>query len=140
MSDIITPTTSDERVADLEREIVQLREVAASEKKAAQEWAILTELFPDISKDSVPLAVLKQAEEGLPIYAAFAVFARRAELKALEAQAAKAANAAKSTGTLAHDGGCDGNFSIEEISTMSATEIKKNYVQVIKSLAIGKRR
>ena len=138
--DNIIPITSDQRVTELEQEIAHLRATSASEKKIAQEWAILTELFPDICKDSIPDTVLKETEEGLPIYAAYAVFARRAELKTLEAQAARTVNTAKSTGALIHDGGCDGNFSLEEISTMSAVDIKKNYVQIIKSLAIGKRK
>lgn len=115
-------------------ELAALKAALAEAARRDAENALFEELYPDVSRDSIPEAVEREAaERNMPLAAAYALYLRRCELAAAEAKIAAKLAAAESAGALG--GNCGEKlYSIDEIRAMSRKEIRRSYKAILRSL------
>lgn len=118
-------------------ELAALKEALAQKAKQDDENALLAELYPDVSRQSLPEAVEQEAaEKNIPLAAAYALYLRRRELAAAEAKIAAKLATIESAGALS--GNCGETlYSLDEIRAMSRKEIRRSYKAILRSLERG---
>lgn len=116
---------------DALRELEALRrELAETEAKRAEE-AEFKRLFPGVSRETIPEEVISS---NLPLAAAYALYLRELAIREESADKVNEKNRERSTGAI--KGGADeGLFSLSEIRSMSANDVRLNYGRIIKSLS-----
>ena len=121
-------------ILELENQITLLKKKIADDKSKEEEWAQFHQMFPEIKRNSIPSHVLKCAQDGMPIYAAYAVHAHIVAQERQRAQLAQEENHRKSTGNVGRESLGEREFTSDEIRRMSPPEVKRNYVLIIRSL------
>ncbi|MCL2213489.1 MAG: hypothetical protein FWB93_06630 [Oscillospiraceae bacterium] len=130
-----TQPTECDRIRELEEENNRLTTELAQQAYRKDEDAKFASLFPDVTRDTIPTQVFDHAkEEGLPLYAAYAVYAWEVEAKRAIAALAEEENRRKATGGVAGTGS-ERSFSREDLLAMSPKEVKQNFAEIISYLA-----
>ncbi len=138
-----TPTASDslveadrEDLAELRQEVTRLRALLVENEARAQrmrdECAELAELYPSLSPNDLPDEVWDAVRKGVPIAAAVALSERKKFLLSKKAEAANLANRSRSSGAV--ERAKNGFYSIDEVRAMSASEVRENYQNILKSM------
>ena len=128
---------SGDRVRELECEIERLNallcEKEQEQSKILSELGEFSRLFPNVAVKDVPESVWKKVENGLPLYAAYAIHEREEILMRQRADEVNTHNALFSAGR-AGDAGNGEYFSPEEVRTMTQKEVHENYSKIRTSM------
>ena len=117
---------------DALRELEALkRELAEAEAKRAEE-AEFDRLFPGVSRETIPEEVISS---NLPLAAAYALYLRELAIREESADIVNEKNRERSTGAIKGGSADEGLFSLSEIRSMSANDVRLNYGRIIKSLS-----
>ena len=117
---------------DALRELEALkRELVEAEAKRAEE-AEFDRLFPGVSRETIPEEVITS---NLPLAAAYALYLRELAIREESADIVNEKNRERSTGAIKGGSADEGLFSLSEIRSMSANDVRLNYGRIIKSLS-----
>jgi hypothetical protein len=123
-------------VQDYINEINRLSDLLAERERADAEDSMFRELFPGVDRESIPDCVTSEAsEKNMPLVAAYALYERRRAIAAEIAEARNQSNSGKSSGPLGRSDNFGEALSIEQIRTMTPTQVHKHYKQIMKALS-----
>ena len=134
-----TPEESsvDAELASLREEVKRLTEEleakAAIADKIAAQIGEFTELFPDVTVETVPDSVWDSVRTGSSLAAAYALYARRVYVNEQRTGGINKRNACNSAGFVGR-GATSEYFSPDEVRAMSQKEVRANYSKIIESM------
>lgn len=133
------PSASEDPLGELESLRQELKSLRAemTQRQAVmdrigRECLELEELYPNTNLNSLPDDVWESVRRGTPIAAAYALSLRRRERTEELARVRNEENRARSTGSL--EAPRPGYFSPEEVRSMSAEEVRRNYSSILLSM------
>ena len=119
--------------SEIERLNALLSEKEQEQSKILSELGEFNRLFPNVAVRDVPETVWKKVENGLPLYAAYAIHEREESLMRQRANEVNTRNALFSAGR-AGDAQSGEYFSPEEVRTMTQKEVHENYSKIRTSM------
>ena len=123
-----------EIIASLNAEIERLNGIILEKQLIEAENAEFNSCFPNVAREQIPDEVYSSVGGRCSLAAAYALFVKKNELVSQNAQAAKAQNELRAAGKISGSTERFG-YTLEEISVMTPSEIKKNYNSIIKFLS-----
>ncbi len=126
----------EEEAAALQAEINRLREELAGRdafyERMARESEELYSLYPEADPHTLPDSVWEDVRRGIPIAAAYALSERRRACEAQKAEEANRNNSRRSSGAI--EATAQEYYSPGEVRSMSASEVRKNYTNIMRSM------
>lgn len=126
-----------EEIRTLREQVKQLTEElearAAIADKIAAQIGEFTDLFPEVSMESVPESVWESVRRGSSLAASYALYARKAYMSGQRASDVNQRNARNSPG-VAGKGTASEYYTPDEVRAMSQKEVRANYSKIIESM------
>ena len=97
------------------------------------EYSEFSQMFPDVSLESVNESVWDDVKKGIPLAAAYALYDKKNELASRAAATVNEKNSAVSTGAVS-GAGCDEYYSPSEVRAMSRGEVRANFDKIMSSM------
>ena len=138
------PEPSETSREELAREVLRLteeltrlrKELNREQEERSRSLAELEEfslLFPHVPLKDIPESVRRQAAEGIPLSAAYALYEKKVLAAEAHAKQINQRNAALSAGRAGKDAS-EEYFSPEEVRAMSQRQVHENYTRILESM------
>ena len=115
----------------LRRELSDLRTEMEEQQRKRADREDFRSLYPEVSMDTLPKEV---QDASIPLAAAYALYCRKQERQQQLAAEENQRTRQLTSGALHHDGGGDGEFTVEEIRRMSPAAVRQHYTDILRSL------
>lgn len=136
-SDPVPTDSGDGQLAELSRQLDELRERFEQQRRAmermSRECDEFSELYPDRPLASLPREVWENVRAGIPLAAAYAYSEARREHAERQAEQVNRRNDAASAGDVS--GGTADYFSPAEVRGMTPAEVRANYSKIMNSIS-----
>lgn len=119
--------------AEIDRLRTLLDQRDREQKRAMEEMAEFSRLFPTTSVAGIPPEVWQEVESGIPLSAAYALYEKRSRIDRLHAEEINRRNARLSAGSA---GASTPNeyLTPEEVRAMSPSEVRENFKRIRESM------
>ncbi len=120
-------------ICDLKEKIHELEEKNKAQNRVLEEVGAFTDLFPEVSIDSIPDCVWDEVKSGSSLPAAYALYEKRREAELYRISLINSENAVRSAGK-AGNGTASEYFSPDEVRKMSPAQVHANYKKIKESM------
>lgn len=126
-----------ESVESLREEIATLKRLIAEREKERErmmeQLGEFSEVYPEMTLESIPTEVWNSVRGGVPLAAAYALYEKKTSVHAEFAKEVNSRNAERSSGSVGRESDCL-YYSPDEVRLMSPKEVKEKYNIIIESM------
>ena len=126
-----------ESIESLREEIVNLKRLIAEREKERdrmmEQLGEFSEVYPEMTLESIPTEVWNSVRGGVPLAAAYALYEKKTSVHTEFAEKVNSRNAERSSGAVGRECDCL-YYSPDEVRQMSSKEVKQKYNIIIESM------